>query len=172
MLMLLIYVLLSFFNPITGPVVENVVHEFHISKCVIECKAETKAIEVSLHIFIDDLEEALRQQGADKLFICTEKETEKAETYMNRYLQKHFVLIVNGAPIEYEFIGKEISKDLQAVWCYLEFTNVGPVETIELTNDILMDVFDDQRNIISLSANDKEEFLMFDISNSSKTINF
>ena len=41
-----------------------------------------------------------------------------------------------------------------------------------MKNDILMEVFDDQRNIIALNANDKEEFLMFDRSNYSKTIDF
>ena len=169
--MLILIFLFNFLNPsLTSN--ELAVHEFHISKCVIECNEEAKAIQVSLHIFIDDLEEALRQQGADKLFICTEKESEKAEKYMNRYLQRHFVLIVNGEQVEYEFIGKEISKDLAAVWCYLEFKDITEIKSIELKNDLLMEVFDDQRNIISLSANDKEEYLMFDRDNATKTINF
>ncbi len=168
--MLLIIFILSFINP---SIIESTdLHEFHISKCVIECNEETKAIEVSLHIFIDDLEEALRQQGADKLFICTEKESKKAEKYLNRYLQNHFVLNVNGEKVEYEFLGKEISEDLAAVWCYLEVKDVTEISSLELKNDLLMEVFDDQRNIISLSANDKEEYLMFDRDNASKTINF
>ena len=171
--MLYLLLFLHFLNPAIGtPVTESEVHEFHISKCVIECKAEQKAIQVSLHIFIDDLEEALRQQGADKLFICTEKESKKAEKYMKRYLEQRFDLKVNGTSIEYEFLGKEISKDLAAVWCYLEFTNVEDIKSLELKNDILMEVFDDQRNIISLSANDKDDYIMFDKNKSSKTFNF
>lgn len=171
--MLFLYLLFSFLNPASiCPTNDAEAHEFHISKCVIECNAEAKAIQVSLHIFIDDLEEALRQQGADKLFICTEKESKKAEKYLNRYLQRHFVLIVNNEQVAYEFIGKEISDDLAAVWCYLEFKDISAIKSIELKNDLLMEVYDDQRNIISLSANDREEYMMFDKGNATKTINF
>lgn len=147
-------------------------HEFHVSKCVIDCKKSEEAIQVALHIFIDDLEEALRQQGADKLFICTEKESKKAEKYMIRYLQNHFKIIVNEEAVEYNFIGKEISDDIQAVWCYLEVENVNTINSLELRNDILMEVFDDQRNIINLKVDGTEEFLMFDKGNASKTFNY
>ena len=170
--MLYLFLIFTWFTSPTIPEATPPVHEFHISKCVIDCNKEAQAIQVSLHIFIDDLEEALRQQGADKLFICTEKESEKAETYVSRYLEQHFVLTVNNEKVKYNFIGKEISKDLQAVWCYLEVTDITDVQSIQLKNDILMEVFDDQRNIIALNANDKEEFLMFDRSNYSKTIDF
>ncbi len=171
--MLLLYFLFSFLNQTSiSPTNEAIAHEFHVSKCVIECNEEAKAIQVSLHIFIDDLEEALRQQGADKLFICTEKESKKAEKYLNRYLQRHFVLIVNNKKVEYEFIGKEISDDLAAVWCYLEVKDIKRIKSMELKNDILMEIFDDQRNIISLTYNKKEEYMMFDKGNSTETINF
>ena len=162
--MLFLILFLNFFNPtLPAPAADSSVHEFHLSKCIIECNDEAKAIQVSLHIFIDDLEEALRQQGADKLFICTEKESAKAEKYMNRYLQKHFVLVVNEEKVEYEFIGKEISKDLAAVWCYFEVKDITEVKNIDLKYDLLMEVFDDQRNIISLTVNDKEEFIMLSL---------
>ncbi len=134
-------------------------HEFHISKCQIEYSVETEALQITLHLYLDDLEEALRQQGADKMFLCTDNEHEKAEKYLFQYLQQQFKLIVNeaGEEAEFEFIGKEQSEDLQAVWCYLEVTNVSSFSSLEVTNSLLMEIFDDQKNIVQIMAPGKKQ---------------
>ncbi len=136
-------------------------HEFHLSKCMIEYSPADEALQIMLHVYLDDLEEALRQQGADKLFLCTEKEDPKAETYLYRYLQQVFQLNVNGQNASYSFVGKEQSEDLQAVWCYLEITDIEQVKHIEMNNSLLMEVFDDQKNIVHIVAakNNEEHFL-------------
>lgn len=137
-------------------------HEFHISKCQIKYSEESKALQISVHLFLDDLEEAMREQGADKMFLCTKKEHEKAEKYLYRYLQQRFKLIVNGQEVAFDFIGKEQSEDLQAVWCYLEVTNVSSFEKLALTNSLLMEIFEDQKNIVHIEAagNKKGYFLL------------
>lgn len=148
-------------------------HDFHVSKCMVEYSAPDRALQVSMHLFIDDLEEALRREGADKLYICTNKEAPTAEAHMLTYLQKHFQLVVNGQSYDYEFIGKELSEDLQAVWCYLEITGLSKVESLTITNDILMEVFDDQRNIINIDGpNKKRGFLLFQKGQSTDTVKF
>lgn len=134
-------------------------HEFHVSKCQIEYSVETEALQITLHLYLDDLEEALRKQGADKMFLCTDKEHDKAEKYLFRYLKQQFKLIVNetGEVAEFDFIGKEQSEDLQAVWCYLEVTNVSAFKSLEVTNSLLMEVFDDQKNIVQIMAPGKKQ---------------
>jgi hypothetical protein len=129
---------------------------------MIEYSPEDEALQIMLHVYLDDLEEALRQQGADKLFLCTDKEHPKAETYLYRYLQQVFQIAVNGQPTNYTFVGKEQSEDLQAVWCYLEVTDVKQVKHIELLNNLLMEVFDDQKNMVHIiAAKNKEEYFLF-----------
>jgi len=135
----------------------DIAHEFHISKCQIKYSEDTKAVQISLHLFLDDLEEALRQKGADQLFLCTEKEHHKAEKYLFRYLQQGFKLSVNEEPAAFEFVGKEQSEDLQAVWCYLEIINVDSFESLEITNSLLMEVFEDQKNIVQVRAADNKQ---------------
>jgi len=144
-------------NATTLPIVPA--HDFHISKCQIEYSVETEALQITLHLYLDDLEEALKQQGADKMFLCTDKEHEKAEKYLFRYLQQQFKLIVNeaGENAEFEFVGKEQSEDLQAVWCYLEVTNVSSFSSLEVTNSLLMEIFDDQKNIVQVMAPGKKQ---------------
>ena len=140
----------------------NSAHEFHISKCQIDFDEPTEAVQITLHLFLDDLEVAMKEQGADKMFLCSDKEDPKAETYLYRYLKQGFKLKVNEEVVDFEFVGKEQSEDLQAVWCYLEVTNVKFFHSIEVTNSLLMEVFEDQKNIVHIKAPDnKQGYFLF-----------
>ncbi|PHN04466.1 DUF6702 family protein [Flavilitoribacter nigricans] len=136
-------------------------HEFHLSKCLIEYNTRESAIQISLHIFIDDTEEALRRQGIDRLFICTEKEDESAEGHLEAYLTEHLRLEVDGQSLVPTFLGKEVTEDLMGMWCYLEITGVKSVRELTITNEILMDAFEDQKNLVNVigPGNQKGMFL-------------
>jgi len=152
---------------------EVALHDFHVSKCLVEYNEEERALQVSMHLFIDDLEEALRLQGADKLFICTELEAADAETHIRRYLEAHFRLETNGEPVAFEFLGKEISDDLAAVWCYLEVTGVGRLDQLTVTNRILTEVYDDQKNIVSVfGPEEKKGLLLFQKGKDTESVQF
>ncbi len=149
------------------------VHDFHVSKCLIEYNEQERALQISLHLFIDDLEEALRQQGADKLFLCTEKEAADAGQHLGRYLEQNFILEVNGRQAAYHFLGKEISDDLAAVWCYLEVPEVDQMEQLAVTNKILTEVYDDQKNIVSVfGPGNQKGLLLFQKGKSRESVSF
>ena len=59
--------------------------------------------------------------------------------------------------VEYEYIGKETSEDLQAIWCYLEIINIESIKSIRVENSLLMELFDDQKNIIHIMMPDKKQ---------------
>lgn len=148
-------------------------HEFHISKCLIEYNEKEKALQVTLHLFIDDLEDALKAQGADELFICTEKESEKAEEYIYKYLQQKLEISLDEQAVDYTFLGKEMSEDMVAVWCYLELENVESFNQLYVKNRILLDTFDDQKNIISIIGPQKKKgYLLFNNSKDEETLEF
>lgn len=148
-------------------------HEFHISKCLIEYNEKEKALQVTLHLFIDDLEAALEEQGAEKLFICTDKESEKAETYIYKYLQQTLSIYLEDEAINYTFLGKEMSEDMVAVWCYLEMENIESFNKLTVKNSILTETFDDQKNIISIvGPNKKKGYLLFNKTKKEESLNF
>ena len=133
-------------------VAEAEAHEFHLSKTTINYDTEETAIQISTRIFLDDLELSLKQLGYDSLQICTKWEKEEAELYMYKYLKDNLIIAVDGVEIEYEFLGKEPSDDLAAVWCYLEAYDVTSFNTIEVANTILTTQFDDQKNITMIQV--------------------
>jgi len=144
------FTILSLINPFGAN------HAFHLSKCLMEYNSEEKAIQISMHIFLDDLEDALREKGHDKLFLCTPKETPEAEQHMEDYLRAHFKLVVNGKEKTYNFLGKEASEDLQAAWCYIEVEDVEDLTELEVSNDLLIEVFEDQKNVVHLLGPNKK----------------
>lgn len=136
----------------------NSAHEFHFSKCIIEHKASTNTLQISWHVFLDDLELALESQGVTNLFLCTDKEATKGELYLKKYLMQNLHLEIDEENLELEWIGKELSDDLTAVWCYFEVREITQIEEIKITNTLLTELFDDQKNLIHFLVQEKPAF--------------
>ncbi len=149
----IISILLSFSLPAA--------HEFHVSKCEVEYVKDERSIQISLQLFIDDLESALKNTGSENLFLCTKKEHPEANDYIKAYLDTVFKIQVDGQEMSYEYLGKEMSEDLAAVWCYLEISNTDILESFSIENRVLMETFDDQKNLVKvkLSTSQKEHYL-------------
>lgn len=148
-------------------------HEFHVSKCLIEYRSDEKVIQISLHLFIDDVEEALRRQGTDKLFLCSEKENKQAVVYLERYLRQALQLKLDGKEQPFRFVGKEASDDWMGMWCYLEAIDIRAFRELSLTNAILTEVFDDQKNIVNIvGSNHQKSALLFHKQKTQQSVTF
>ena len=147
-------------------------HEFHLSKCTIDYKEDQKAIQISMHIFIDDLEQALEAQGVDSLYIGSEKEAETTDKYIANYLEQRLEININDSDkFEQNFIGKETSDDLTAVWCYVEITGVKKLRSIHVKNQILQEIFDDQKNITKIiGPGAQSTYFMSQLGNNEKKV--
>lgn len=156
--LLLLSSLLNIISPALPP------HDVHLSKSVIEYSPKDEALQITLHIFLDDLEATLINHGAPKkLNLCTKKEHEEGEDWMKKYLRASFRIMVNGEEKEYKYIGKEISEDFLATWVYLEVKDIKTIENIGVKSTILMELYDDQKNIVQIKVPEqKPKFLMFD----------
>lgn len=138
-------------------------HEFHLSKCLIEYNRSEQALQISMHLFVDDLEDALRLKGKDNLQIGTPKEDPNSESYLEDYLSDNFSLIVNGQPAAYEFLGKEPGEDPLSLWCYIEVPQVANLESLQVKNSLLTEAFADQKNLISIMGpNDKRGYFILE----------
>jgi|GEM_PF-118022 len=138
-------------------------HEYHMSNIDIEYNAETEALEIIIKIFIDDLEDGIKASGIEeKLYLCTDRESETGDDHIYTYLQDKMKLNVDGEDVSFNYIGKETSEDLVAMYCYLEVENIPIVNEITVSNNMLMEVFDDQINIIKLKSKStgKRGFMM------------
>jgi hypothetical protein len=124
-------------------------HEFHTSVTNIEYNAAQRVWEISLRLFTDDLESALSQNNGGRKFLI--QPNDQNDSYIEQYLQKRFMLHDperNNHPFSY--LGKE--KEADATWIYIEIpaNASGRLDGWVLRNDVLMDIFDDQINLVNV----------------------
>ena len=149
-------------------------HDMHISLTELKWNEETSTFQVSIKIFIDDLELALSKEGTSGLSIGTSQESKNADGFIEGYLNKHFKIVINGKPLTLVFDGKEVSDDFQAIWCYVEFAaQPERGEKCTLSNDILFSLFEEQRNIVDIRmSKTQKDYMIFQQGSSTWTYTF
>lgn len=145
-------------------------HEFHLSKSIVKYSDEDKTFQVSLHLYIDDLEDALKSVSSESMYLCTKKEAETANQVILKYLETRFAILKDNKAIKLNFVGKEISESLDGVWIYLESDELVAPKELMIQNQLLTEVFTDQRNIMSVKINGQEKHLMLSIDDFAKNL--
>ena len=146
MLMRLLLIFSLFFLEV--PLAE--VHEFHVSRARIEYAQDAQEWQISLHVFIDDLEKALAEKGTKELFLGTAREATTADEYLETYLRRYFKLYHGDQQLHWQWLGKETSEDLTAFWIYLYIPDANPGQPLRVQNKILLDMYSDQQNMVQV----------------------
>lgn len=143
---------------LTAILLSTSVHDFHVSVAELDIDMQEQGITMAVHIFIDDLEKGLEMGGApDSMLIGTPFENPDADIWIEGYLARHLAVEMAGRRVPFDWVGKEFSEDYQSVWVYLEgYWPADDFNKIEVKYDLLMEVYDDQRNMLHLRV-DKDE---------------
>ncbi|MCR8668366.1 peptidase E [Aestuariibaculum sp. M13] len=131
------------------------VHKYYISVTQIDYVEEKQSVQIISRIFIDDFEKLLRERYDDNITLAGKNEPESVDAYMEKYLKEKLMIKINGKPVNVQFIGKAYDVDIAK--CYLEIEKVKYIETIEVTNEVLFDVFEEQQNIVKTNINSKQK---------------
>jgi len=96
------------------------------------------------------------------LNIGTPKEVAGVVELLNQYLDRHFHITMDGIQLPSQWIGKETTEDYKAIWCYLEYPGTKDPGKCTISNDILFELYDDQRSImdIRMTSADKAYTIM------------
>ncbi len=134
-------------------------HSFHASISSFDCKKNTSTIEITMKLFTDDIEYALRSLENPDLVLDSKANLHNIDSLIFSYIKMNFVLLLNNKKTELLWIGKEIDNDI--TWCYLEIENIDKLFELKIKNSLFFSFFDDQLNICHFYCNDKPETLMF-----------
>lgn len=140
----------------------SAIHDIHLSQGEIHYNTSRKSLEVSLHIFRDDLELAIEAAGHQNPKLTSVQEHENADSLIALYLEESFQILIDNKKVKFSFLGREDSADLLAVWCYLEGENIEDVKELKLVNHILLNLYDDQKNIVAFTGPAKKRVILFD----------
>ena len=137
-----------------------VAHPYHISVCDIVHKSDQKTLQVSQRVFLDDLEETLNERFNIMVDVTNPKDPGYRDSLIQVYLFENINITVDGKTKKRTYIGNEIEED--GMWCYIEYLGVKSMNSLEITNTMFFDKFDDQANIIHLKYADKTRSLKLD----------
>jgi hypothetical protein len=136
------------------------VHDFHTSLTQMEFAAKSQTVEISIRMFTDDLETALTKENGGKPIQFGGPT--KPDQLLERYVRKHFVMADSQRkPRPYTYIGYEQESD--AHWVYLEMPAAGAdtFRNVVIKQDILMDLFSDQVNLVNIQYNQQKKTVVF-----------
>ncbi|MEP1096855.1 MAG: DUF6702 family protein [Cyclobacteriaceae bacterium] len=135
-------------------VVQSLLHPFHVSVSEVKYKEEEKAIQISVRIFLDDLEVAIQEYSGNKTLDITLKENwELISENLGKYIPEKFKIYNEKGELEVNYLGAEIEGEV--MWAYMEIEKVKKLRTITIRNSLLHETFDDQENLIHFRAFDK-----------------
>ena len=134
-------------------------------------RTETQSLEIVQHMYVDDLELALKKDFDGPIHLCTELEIDTAEALVAKYISQHFALTTVSEPIALSFLGKEVGDEPLGMWVYIEAKKVSLAPELTIRFDLLCELFDDQKNIVSFQVdNNKKQMFLLDQSTPEITI--
>jgi len=134
------------------------IHEYHISVTKLNVNPSQKMLEISIRAFTDDLEKGLSLANDNRRILL--RNGDDNNPLVEKYLRQHFVLADPERKLRTcTFIGKEAEAD--ATWLYLEVPFSGNPEGWVMKNELLMEAFDDQVNMVNAKWGDDRKTYLF-----------
>jgi len=125
-------------------------HPIHLSVTEVTYSEKDKAVQIVSRIFIDDLELSIQKQlNQPDLDILAPKNGLTLDQMALTYLKEHLLVKLDGKPQTIKVLGHEI-EDVAVVF-YIEIENVKKIKSMEVRNDVIMEVHDDQSNIVHVT---------------------
>ncbi|MBZ9728859.1 hypothetical protein LB467_04105 [Salegentibacter sp. JZCK2] len=133
-------------------------HEFYLSVTEIEYNNEEQSLQIITRVFIDDFQNVLNERYDADIQLSQEEEKGAVTDNISKYLTQKLRLNANDQDLQLNYLGKEYDADQLVL--YIEVENVASFNQIEVTNEILTDLFDDQKNVVHVKVNGKTKSLL------------
>lgn len=155
LLSLLLTAIFFTFPGLVGTLNPPPVHDYHVSKTNVRYVADREQLQIEMQVFVDDLEEAMREAGAPRLNLGTGEAHVESDRYLTAYLDKHFRIALKGERVPTQIVGYELEDDMHGFWIYLAVDRVAEIGEVEVQNSVLTEIYADQKNIVKLFDGDR-----------------
>ena len=139
-------------------------HDFHVSHTTLHYNKAQESIEITVRVAIDDLEKTLETKSSGKLKLGSPKENKSSDQYIKNYFDHHLQISINEKMTAYNWVGKEIAKDLHDIYLYFEIPECNPsgkIESITIENTLFLESSHKQTNIVLVEFGDLNFNLTF-----------
>lgn len=130
-----------------APAPDPLPHDFHVTYS--RLAVEDNMAVVRIRLFQDDLNEALSQREERDVFVDTSPAT---DSLFQAYFNERFVLIAGKEVMAGRIVGsgEEVVGNEPMWWYLLEFRASSTIEALHISQRILSEVFEDQKNIVKV----------------------
>lgn len=119
-------------------------HDFFVSILTIRHTPTSQTLDLTWQMTAHDIEHALENVALLKL--NSDKEHPKADSILNAYFQEHLVMSMNGDPLSWTWVGRELEGE--TLFCFLQVNNVDSLGALTVSNTLLQDLYYEQQNIV------------------------
>ncbi len=148
-------------------------HPIHLSVTNIEYNQKTKHFDISIRIFVNDLEHIIDAQNHVVLNIGKKNENPQTNKYINKYISSHLFLNINNRKINPKkfVLKKREIKDI-TIWLHYSIRFNENISNIEIKNILMTDLYRDQKNLLIFTYHKKQTPLEFSLRNNTKVLKF
>lgn len=128
-------------------------HPVHVSSTQVDLSRDERSLEVTIRIFTDDLEEALKAAGTPVL--VGKSPAAAVDSALSRYLRAHvqFELDARGL-VPLRMVGHE--REEEATLVFLDVALAAVPSRMAVAQRVLLDRFDDQTNLLHVRFGTKK----------------
>ena len=142
----------KFLTGVLGLILINA-HPFHVSICEMAYNPKAKTIEISVRMFLDDLELTLSESRSESIDVLDPAQKAKLDEWVEDYLKENIKIWVNDYRMEFDYLGSEIEG--LALWTFIEISDVDQLRLIGIENNVMLERFEDQIQIVHFSKGDQ-----------------
>lgn len=110
-----------------------------------------KVCHVSVKLFTNDLEDALRKTSGKQVDVLNPKNKAELDTMLSHYIKDRLQIAINAKNVTLSYIGHE--KEEEALWTYFEIKKITSPKKIVVTDKLLYDYLPQQTNIVHAEIN-------------------
>lgn len=126
-------------------------HPIHVSVTEIAFDEKEKELEIVARIFLDDLETAIQESRKQPDLNLLEPGPDiTTDQLVSAYLLEHFKISIKGKAQKIKYLGHETESE--AMLCYIQVSNIKKLETIEVFNSVITELYDDQSNLVHVTV--------------------
>jgi hypothetical protein len=119
--------------------------------------SKEQLFELSIRVFTDDLEKALTTASGASVHLSNAK---KDDSLLEKYVRAHVAYMTpQRQPKPLNYVGHEEEAD--ANWIYMEMPYTEPFQGGVMKQNILMDLFDDQVNMVNVTYQGQKKTFVF-----------
>ncbi|MBN2523853.1 MAG: hypothetical protein JXB24_11315 [Bacteroidales bacterium] len=142
-------------------------HPVHVSVVNLDIQSDSNRIKYSVCLFFEDLQSLINFKYNTLLdFRHQSRMTFKEQQSILEYLNSSFILKnSHNIPLNSEFKNWKIEDNL--IWFFFCIEEIAEIRKLTIENKLMLDLFMDQKNLLILNNNGKEEGYEFNKRNAS-----